>query len=128
MANPGIVNLNVYQGDRFELLFRLRSQVFNAISGKWESGGYLDLTGVTVKSQLRLKKEDTTVAAEFTCTVADQTVADTKGAVLCVLTPAQTALLAAPAYYYDVQVTSGPDAVTTYLQGQVMVTPEVTRA
>ena len=125
MANPGVVNLNVYQGDRFELFFRLRSQTWDAVNEMWIPGPYMDLTGATVKSQLRETKESATVAAEFACTLADQ--ATSPGSVLCVLTPAQTTLLSKASYYYDVQVTRGTDFVTTYIAGQVMVTPEVTR-
>lgn len=126
MGNPAVLNLTVYQGDTYEILMRLRLRVWNEATQTWIKGGYLDLTGKTAKGQIRSSKASATVAAEFTCQVADQVV--TKGAVLCSLTPAQTALLTDESYVYDIQVTGTPTDVTTYLQGQVSVVKEVTRA
>jgi hypothetical protein len=52
----------------------------------------------------------------------------TGGTVSIALTAAQTNALASGRYVYDVEITSSGGVVTRVLEGQVEVTPGVTRA
>ncbi len=125
MGSPATVDIDIYQGDRFELFLRLRSQIWNETTQTWVPGPYIDLTGKTAAAQLKASRDDASPAATFTCTIGDQQA--TPGAVLAVLTPTQTAALTGQTYYYDLQVKGTADYVTTYLQGRATVTKEVTR-
>jgi hypothetical protein len=71
---PGVYNMTLYQGDDRTLIFRLRSQNVDGTPG-----AYLDLTGQTAKAQIRTTESSSTVAAEFSTEILDQTT--TPGAV-----------------------------------------------
>lgn len=117
---PGVYNLTIYQGDTFELTFRLRDSVTRA---------YLDLTDCTVSSQIRLKESTATPLAVIAGALQDQTA--TTGGITLSLTPTETAALAPvagnTAYVWDVQLTWPGGRVETYLKGSVTVIAQVTR-
>lgn len=122
---PGVLDLEIYQGDRYELFFLVRDEILDPVTQQWIADEYVDLTGYIARSQIR--DPQGAVVAEFTCTVVDQTAA--RGGVLCVLIPAQTKLLVTDVkYVWDVELESpeGPEYVETYLAGKVTVTNEVT--
>lgn len=122
---PVTQDFTLYQGDRFELYFKVYSLIWNAATGKYDKGPYVDLTGQTPKAQIKAQRGAAeAVVASFACSLADQ-VAD-KGGVLCVLLPAQAELLTANSYVYDVQLSSDADHITTYITGQITVTKQVT--
>lgn len=124
MSGPATYDLTIYQGDTFRLPLRLRTQ-----NPDGTFGDYIDLTGSTVKAQVRATTFATDVLAEFTAELLDQTVVDTKGSVLLSLDPTTTAGLltnGAPGVW-DVQITFADGSVKTYLRGSVTVVPQVTR-
>ena len=82
----------------------------------------LVLTGYTVAAQIR-KTYDSTTAVDFTGSVSNAT----QGEITISLTPAQTNALVAGRYVYDAEITSGGGTVTRVLEGQIEVTPGVTR-
>lgn len=113
---PVSKNITVYQGDTFDLVFRLRNP--DTSEGP---GSYIDLTGCTAKAQVRSTEIDPTVLAEFTPTVDG-----VNGQVSLRLSSTQTAGLAAGVW--DVQLTFPDGTIKTYLKGTVTVVKEVTRA
>jgi hypothetical protein len=124
-VKPAVHDIEIYRGDTFELFFRVRTRVWNAIDQVWEPGPYRDLTGFTGASQVRSAPDAADPAAlDFVVTVVDQLV--TLGGVLVRATPALTAALAISAGVYDVQLSDGTDKFT-YLKGAVAVDPDVTR-
>lgn len=125
MASPGVVNLQVYQGDRYELFFRVRLRTLDTDGVTWIPGAYVDLTGWNPTSEIRKEKADASPIGSFECSLGDQTTLP--GSVLCVLKPSVSVLLTESNYYYDVQLELDADNITTYLQGQILVTLEVTR-
>lgn len=125
MGKPLSYNIELYQGDRYELFFRMRSQIFNPTTGAWEPGPYIDLTGNVPAAQIRATRDSETIVTSFQCSLSDQSALP--GGVLAILLPSQTALLTAQSYVYDLQLKKGTDYVTTYLQGSITATREVTR-
>jgi hypothetical protein len=111
MAMPTQKNLTLYQGDNFQLLFRLKD----------DDGVYLDLTGCTPKSQVK-DSVGGTLIVEFVADLADQTT--TPGGVLLSLD--HTAATGVANGVWDFQVTYPDGSVYTYLYGTVTVTGEVT--
>ena len=82
----------------------------------------LNLTGYTVAAQLR-KTYDSTTKTDFTAIIANATT----GRLQISLTPAQTGALSAGRYVYDVEITDGNGIITRVVEGQVEITPGVTR-
>ena len=87
-----------------------------------ESGNAQNLNAYSVAGQIR-KTYDSSTAIPFTATVTNAA----QGTINISLTPAQTNAMAAGRYVYDVEVTSSGGVVTRVLEGQVEVTPGVTR-
>ena len=82
----------------------------------------LNLTGYTVAAQLR-KTYDSTTKTDFTAIIANATT----GRLQISLTPVQTGALSAGRYVYDVEITDGNGIITRVVEGQVEITPGVTR-
>ena len=69
------------------------------------------------------KSQDSVNAINFTCAIQNAQL----GQVAISLTATQTNAIAAGRYVYDVEITSGAGTVTRIIQGQIEVTPGVTR-
>ncbi len=82
----------------------------------------LNLTGYTVSGQLR-KTYDSTTFTSFTAIVANALT----GRLSISLTPVQTGALSAGRYVYDVEITDAAGVITRVVEGQVEITPGVTR-
>ena len=96
---------------------------FNAqIDVSDDSGNSQNLTGYSVAGQIR-KTYDSTTYTAFTASVSNAT----GGTISISLTSTQTNALKAGRYVYDVEITSSGGVVTRVLEGQVEVTPGVTR-
>lgn len=122
MAGPAIKDLDVYQGDTFELEVRLRD-----INADGTLGAYIDLTGSTIAAQARATKA-TAVLATFGVTIWDQTDPDLRGGLTLTLTNTQTAALPGDtSVLWDMQRTDSQGRVRTLLAGRVLLTGEVTR-
>lgn len=86
-------------------------------------GDPLNLTGYSVEGQLRKSYNSTTFTA-FSASISNAT-----GGVLRIsLTAAQTGALKAGRYVYDVEITATDNTITRVIEGQIEVTPGVTRA
>lgn len=108
-------NIVIYQGDDFELVFRLRDK---------GTGLPTNITGCVPKSDLKIAPTDNTPKASFTATLKNPT----DGTVSLVLTATQTAALAAGVnLVYDAQLKWPDNKIKTYLTGTVVILPEVTR-
>ena len=69
------------------------------------------------------KHYDSTAFTAFTGTVSNANL----GLITISLTASQTNALVAGRYVYDVEITSGAGVITRVLEGQLEVTPGVTR-
>jgi hypothetical protein len=128
--SAGKLDISIEQGTTFELKMTLKDEL----------GARIDLTGHTFQGQVRKTYSDSTVQANFSFTLADQTNPATKGDVLASLTPAQTTALAVnPAeegsvdrpdtpMIYDIESQILPSGHRyRWLQGKANISPEVTK-
>lgn len=90
------------------------------------TGTPINITGYTAALQLRSLPSDPTAALSLS-TNAGITITGATGLVEVHATAAQTGNLVAGTYYYDLEITSGTGVVTRLIQGQAVVSPQVTR-
>ena len=111
--SAGTYNLVVDQGSSFALDLAIK-----------QSGAALNLTNYTGRAQIRTTHTASSAAATFTVTKTNAS----GGTLKMELSPATTAGLAAGQYVYDLEIyTSGDAIVKRILQGDLTLTPEVTR-
>jgi len=96
---------------------------FNRILTLQENSAVMNLTGYSVASKFRSTHDSGTVAGTFTCTISDASA----GKITMTMTNSTTSAIEEGIYVYDLEITSGVGAVTRVLQGNITVTPEVTR-
>lgn len=115
IAEPVTRNFTVPQGATYPV--RMRYLV---------NGTPVNITGATVRAQLRTHPSATT--ATIDCTIANgKAYLDAgTGYFGFDLLPSDTTPIAATTYYYDLELVIGID-VTRALQGTITLTPEVTR-
>lgn len=124
---PVVQPITIRQGDRHDYTFRVRERVWNATTEEWEAGDYVDLTGKTVRSQIRTTPEDPIVQATYNVVIMDQVTM--KGGVYMYLLPTETApLLVNGVYDVEMETTASPVDTETLIEGPVTVTKQVTRA
>lgn len=104
-------NITIDQGATYQLAMTLQ-----------HNGSVLDLTGATLRGQLRTDYADAAPAASFAATIIDAAA----GQASLLLTAEQTAALPAGLYVYDVELEQA-GAVTRLFGGRATVSPEVTR-
>lgn len=92
------------------------------ISLKDSANAPINLSGDSFASQIRYNRDDTTIAASFTCTVTNATA----GEVTLVLYPVASAALNDGVAYWDLQRTHGSE-VSTVISGKCTVLADVTR-
>lgn len=111
--SAGTYNLVVDQGSSFALDLAIK-----------QSGTALNLTNYTGRAQLRTAHSASSASATFTVTKTNAA----EGTLKLELSATQTANLPAGQYVYDLEIfTSGDAIVKRLLQGDVTITPEVTR-
>lgn len=111
--SAGIYNITIDQGSDFALDLTLR-----------EDDSAFDLTGYSARAQLRRRKNDSSPAATFVCTIPDAAA----GSIKIELANSVTATLSAGIYYYDLELYQNSDAVVQrVLQGKAQITREITR-
>ena len=125
---PSVYNLqNVTVASANATLFT----VTNAATGTYISGGMatapVNVTGYTAELQLRSLPSDPTAVLTLTSAGGAITVTGSTGQFAVHATAAQTTAIDEGTYYYDIEITSPGGIVTRLAQGQVVVTPEVTR-
>jgi hypothetical protein len=105
-------NIFIDQGSDFSFTLDLSTTV-----------GLLDLTSYTARGQIR-KSYTSSTSVDFDISI---NVSDPK--LTCSLTAAQTSLLKYGRYVYDIEILSSDDpaVVTRVVEGQVDVTPRVSR-
>jgi len=92
------------------------------VTANQSNGDPLNLTGYTVKSQIR-KSYASQTAYDFTATVYSQLA----GKIRLALTATQTSAIKPGRYLYDVEITSSIGEKRRVLEGIIIVTPEITQ-
>lgn len=105
-------NIHIDQGTTFTHNFVVKDS----------SATVIDLTGYIGRGQLRKEYTSSSADAEFTVTIP----IPTNGTVNVSLTAAQTELIGAGSYVYDIEIVDG-STVHRIVQGNATVYPEVTR-
>jgi ABC-type nickel/cobalt efflux system permease component RcnA len=90
------------------------------------NGTPVNLTGYTAALQLRSLPESATAVLSLS-TGSGITITGATGLVAISATATQTRAIDEGTYYYDLEITSAAGVVTRLVQGQAVVTPEVTR-
>jgi hypothetical protein len=86
----------------------------------------VNLTGYTARLQARVDIEETETILSMT-TGAGITLGGAAGTITLSQTAIQTAVLPAGSYIYDLELVSGAGVVTRLVQGDLLISPEVTR-
>lgn len=107
-----ISNLFVDQGSDYSSIITVTSA----------SGAPLNLLGFTAKSQMR-KSYGASLAYNFTTEIYDEST----GRIRLSLTAAQSELIPAGRYLYDVEITSDTGIKKRVVEGIVTVTPQITQ-
>jgi hypothetical protein len=109
--SAGKYDIRVDQGSDFSLQLTVQ-----------ESGSAKNLTGFSVRGQVRSTKDSSTVTASFTTAVTNA------AAGICTISLpfATTTNMAVGQYFYDIEVFTG-STVQRLIEGLVTVSPEVTR-
>jgi|TARA_B100001094_G_C17446726_1_gene446257 hypothetical protein len=110
--SAGTYNFTIEQGTTFSRVLTLQ-----------ENGSAMNLTGYSVASQMRSTHDSSSIVATFSGSVTNAS----SGQLTLSLTNSQTSAIDEAIYVYDVEITSGAGAVTRILEGNITVTPEVTR-
>lgn len=109
---PAKQDIKIMRGD---------TEVFNIFVTD-SAGAAVDLTGDTFTSQIRYNRDDTSIAASFTCAIIDA--AD--GHVRLTLSATSSATLTAGTGYWDLQ-RNNDGVVTTIVAGKCTILADVTR-
>lgn len=86
------------------------------------NGSALNMTGYTAAAQIRKTYSSSSAAGTFSTAIAAS-----NGQVTLSLTDSQTTAIPAGRYVYDLNVASSGGITTRVVEGQVIVTPGVTR-
>ena len=117
----GVFDITVEQGSDFILVIRLKD----------DDGNVMDLTGYTMRGQIRASCAAATSLIALTCTNTDPTL----GQFTVSLTAAQTTALGTTgstfdeytSYVYDIEIVSAGGVVTRVLNGAAYLSPEATK-
>lgn len=109
--------LLIDQGSTLSVLFTLKD----------EAGTALNLTGYTVRMQIRSSYASSIVVLNLSTTLGTILLDPLLGKITITATAAVTAALPAKRYVYDIETVSASGFVTRFVQGNVVVSPEVTR-
>jgi len=88
-----------------------------------DSGSAMNLTGYTPRMQMRSTHDSSTIALTFTATVSNAA----QGKISLSATDTLTSAIEEGIYVYDLEIESSGGTVTRLMEGNVTVTPEVTR-
>lgn len=94
---------------------------------KDSEGALVDLSGYTARMQVRAKVESSAVIASLTTENGRITIGGTDGTITLLLSATETAALPAGGYVYDLEIVNGLSDVVRLLEGQFIVSGNVTR-
>lgn len=92
------------------------------VTTTYANGDIVDLTGYSSAGQIR-KHPLSTNSVSFDTSIPNPA----NGIVQVVLSAADSSAMNAGRYFYDVEVTSSANVVTRIVEGQVIISPEITK-
>jgi predicted MFS family arabinose efflux permease len=112
----GTLDFTIEQGATFNLLLT------------WKINTVLvNLTGYTARLSARVDVEDTEVILSLTTSNGGITLGGAAGTISLDQTATQTTILPAGTYVYDLELIAPNATVTRLVQGELLISPEVTR-
>lgn len=108
------VELYMDQGATFNNIINVTDDVTNA---------YINVSGYAITSQMRRSYYSTNASGNLTCTITNAA----NGEITLSMTAANTALIKAGRYLFDVKTTDNANTTTRLIEGIITVTPGVTR-
>lgn len=112
----GTLDLSIEQGSTYNLVLT------------WKvNGTAVNLTNYTARLQARVDVEDTETVLSMTTSGGGITLGGVLGTITLDQSATQTALLPAGTYIYDLEMVAGSGTVTRLVQGELIVSAEVTR-
>ena len=112
----GTLDFTIEQGATFNLLLT------------WKINGTpVNLTGYTARLAARVDVEDTEVILSLTTSNGGITLGGSAGTISLDQTATQTTILPAGTYVYDLELIASNSTVTRLVQGELLISPEVTR-
>lgn len=94
---------------------------------KDSAGTPVNLTGYTARMQVRRRHADEVILMGLTSDTGEITLGGSAGTIVIVASATKTAAVPAKESVYDLELVSGDGTVTRLVEGNVTVTPEVTR-
>lgn len=114
--SAAVIDLNVDQGSTYTL----------PLTYKDPNGNTVDISGYSARMQLR--KTIAQAAPDLSLvSPTNITVGTTNGQILVTMSATQTGALTAKKYVYDLEIESPAGVVTRLIQGNIHVSPQVTR-
>lgn len=114
--SPGILNLTLAQGETWSL----------SLTWTDDAGSPISLAGYTAAMQVRVMYDSATPVLSL-ASGSGITLGGAAGTVAISVDATTTAALPAAIYVYDLELRSAGGTVTRLVQGNLTVTPEVTR-
>jgi hypothetical protein len=116
MTQPGTYNITLYQGATYQQQFTWKDQNNNPIN----------LTGYTARMQIR---ESHDAASPFVTlsTGSGITLGGVAGTITLTISDSQTSAMTQSSGVYDIELVSSLGTVTRLLEGNVIISREVTR-
>ena len=112
----GTLDLTIEQGSTYNLVLTWRID-----------GTAVNLTGYTARLQARVDAEDTETVLSMTTSGGGITLGGAAGTITLDQSATQTAAITAGTYIYDLEMVAGGGTVTRLIQGELIVSAEVTR-
>lgn len=103
------------------------STLIKPIVWKDSSGVAINLTGYTAKMQVRQSVSSTDILLELSTTNGKIAITPSTGTVTLIFNADTTAAIAWKRGKYDLELTSAGGIVTRLIEGQITVSPEITR-
>ena len=114
---PGNYDITIYQGSTFSQLFTWQDQ----------NNALVNLIGYTARMMARASVDSVSPFITLTTENSGIALGGAAGTITLSMSAAQTAALVAQSGIYDLEVVSGSGQVTRLLEGNLMVSAEVTR-
>jgi len=100
-----------------------QGSTFSRVITVQQNNAAMDLSGYSARSQMRSTHDSGTIALSFTASITN----DSAGQITLSASATTTASIEEGIYVYDLEIESAGGVVTRLMQGQITVTPEVTR-
>jgi nucleoside phosphorylase len=113
--------------ERYDLYVDSGATYTDVITFRDSAGALVNLTGYTASLKIRPTVESSTVSLSLT-QASGLTLGGAAGTVTITISAAQTTTLAGGNFVYDLKVTSGGGVATRLVEGDVIVSAEVSRA